>query len=118
MLERPDFLLNRLNYEPIQWMGCSQSEVTMLSAIIGGPILLIGGLFGYLAWGNIPFGMVPALLVSVAAIFIGMKVVTRIKRDKEPGFLQQVITDKLESSGVKKTDIIRRSGYWSVGEML
>lgn len=113
-----DFLLNRLNYDPIVWMGCSQREILLVAALISAPLLLLGATMGYLAWGNIPFGMLPGLLLSVVGITVGLKAVARVKRDKEPGFLNQVVTDKLEQWGVKKTPIIRRSGSWSVGTFL
>jgi conjugative transfer region protein (TIGR03750 family) len=116
--KRLDLLLNHLNYDPIVYMGCSEKELWLIVLGIAAPLLVIGGIFGYLKWGNIPFGMLPGFVLSVIGVFVAISIVKRVKRDKEPGFLQQTITDQLEAKGVLKTKIIRRSGSWSVGRML
>ena len=112
---REDFLLNRLNYDPVLFWGCSQKEVGVVVAVIMLPLVLVGAIIGYAVWKNIPFGVLPFLVLGLILGFIALKTIARIKKNKEPGYLNQAITDAFEKSNFKKTEIIRRSGFWSVG---
>lgn len=118
MPDRDDALLNRLNFEPLVYMGCSEKEIYLVISIIALPAMFIGGIFGYIFLNNIPLGMIPAFLLSVLFVFVTLQILKRVKRDKEPGYLKQKLTDALEIKFGVKTQIIRRSGPWSVGRFL
>lgn len=118
MREADDILLNRLNHDPIVFMGCSEKEITILVLLIGVPLFLLGGIFGHIFWQDVFLGVVPAFLLAAVLFVIALRVVRRLKRDKAVGFLQQSLLDQLERFGMIKTPIIRRSGFWSVGTFL
>tara|TARA_B100001250_G_C19369106_1_gene601119 strand:- start:64 stop:423 length:360 start_codon:yes stop_codon:yes gene_type:complete len=118
MNEENYFLVNRLNYDPIVFMGCSEKEIYAIIAIIAGPLLTLGGVMGLLLWGNIPFGMLPAFILSSIGIISALKVVKKLKRDKEPGYLKQQVSLFAQKHRLIRTPIIRRNGSWLTGRMV
>ena len=115
MSEKDDFLLNRLNYDPVVFMGCSQKEIITVIGCISVPLLSVGSVFGYIAWDNVPFGILPGFILPAVLSLVALNVIRHTKRDKAPGYLEQMVTDKIEKAGLRKTQIIRRSGAWSGG---
>ncbi|MCK4609176.1 MAG: DUF3487 family protein [Gammaproteobacteria bacterium] len=113
-----DLLVNRLNFDPVIFKGCSERELYFTIIGVSLPICAIFGLFGYLAWSNIFYGILIGAVLSLAVVFFALGIVEKIKRDKEPGYVQQLITFKLEQKGFIKTPIIRRSGIWMIGRYL
>jgi conjugative transfer region protein (TIGR03750 family) len=70
---------------------------------------------GSFLWGNVFFGIVIGGIFSIFFAAISLRVIERIKRDKEPGYLQQALIYKLEKKGLYRTPIIRRTGSWTIG---
>ena len=113
-----DFLVNRLNFDPVVYKGCTEKEIMLVIAVITLPLCILFGFLGYLLWSNVFFGILIGGVISLFFTFIALRIVGRLKRDKEPGFLQQALVFKLEQKGLLKTPIIRRSGSWMIGRYL
>lgn len=110
-----DLLLNRINFDPIVFMGCSEREIFIAMMGTGSTLLGAGGLLGFLCLGSIFSGVIIGFFLSVPVVFGVLWLIGLIKRDQEPGYLQQRITDALEKHHLVKSPIIRRSGPWSTG---
>lgn len=113
-----DFLVNRLNFDPVVYKGCTEKEIMLVIGAVALPLCILFGFFGYFMWGNVFFGILIGGVLSLFCTFIALRIVGRLKRDKEPGFLQQALIYKLEKKGLLKTPIIRRSGSWMIGRYL
>ena len=118
MNNETDFLVNRLNFDPVVYKGCTEKEIMLVIFIIAVPLCFLFGVIGYSFWNNIFFGILTGGILSLFAVFIALRIVERWKRDKEPGFLQQAAMYKLEQKGILKTPIIRRTGSWTIGRFV
>jgi len=113
-----DFLVNRLNFDPVVFMGCSEKEIYLVIGSIGVPLCLVCSVLGALLWHNIPFGLLGGFILSIVFVWIAIKAIQRIKRDKEPGYIQQVLLCKLEQRKLYKSPLVCRSGSWLIGRLV
>jgi conjugative transfer region protein (TIGR03750 family) len=118
MNNETDFLVNRLNFDPVVYKGCTEKEIMLVVFVIALPLCFLLGVMGYVMWRNIFFGILIGGVLSLLVVFIALRVIERLKRDKEPGFLQQALMFKLEQKGILKTPIIRRTGSWTIGRFV
>jgi conjugative transfer region protein (TIGR03750 family) len=118
MRQETDMLVNRLNFDPVVYKGCTEKEILLVVLITALPLCLLFGIFGYLLWQNIFFGILIGGILGIGGVFAALNLVQRLKRDKEPGYLQQALFYKLEQKHLLKTPVIRRSGVWMIGRYL
>lgn len=118
MRQETDMLVNRLNFDPVVYKGCTEKEILLVVLITAFPLCLLFGIFGYLLWHNIFFGILIGGVLGIGGVIAALNLVQRLKRDKEPGFLQQFLICKLEQWHILKTPIIRRNGPWMIGRYL
>ncbi len=111
-------LVNRLNFDPVVYKGCTEKEILLVVVVTALPLCLLFGIFGYMLWHNIFFGILIGGMLGIAGVFGALNLVQKLKRDKEPGYLQQVLMYKLEQKGLLKTPIIRRNGAWMIGRYI
>ena len=113
-----DFLITRLNEEPILVRGCTQKEIMLVLGSGVLPCLVASGVIGMMLGWNIFFGMIPGALLGVGAFMGGTLLIQRKKRDKEPGYIDQMIQDILARYHLVKLPLIRRTGAWTIGREL
>ena len=113
-----DLLVNRLNFDPIVFKGCSEKELYLIIALVALPLCGLFGVIGSLLWGNVFFGILIGGILGVIGIFVVIHFVERLKRDKEPGYLQQILFFKLENKRLYRSPVIRRTGTWMIGRYL
>jgi len=118
MKQELDMLVNRLNFDPVVYKGCTEKEIIFVALITALPLCAFFGFLGFLLWRNIFFGILIGGVLGVFGVFMGLNIMQRLKRDKEPGFLQQVVVRKFEQMHMLKTPIIRRHGPWMIGRYI
>lgn len=109
-----EMLPTRLNKEPPVFRGCSISELialTGISALILIPTcVVVLAMFGYAMMG-VGIGM----LATIGGVVVGATQLQKMKRGRPLGYYQLQIALMLDKSRIKKTGLILKSGFWSIG---
>lgn len=111
-----DILLNHLNYEPVIYRTLNESELKYLIIAIVIPCNIIAGTLFHFMFGNLFLGFAVGTGLSVALFFVVARVIEKIKRDKEKGYLAQKAQTALARRGLLKWPVIDRSGAWTMGK--
>lgn len=111
-MQTTDFLPDRLNAEPVVFRGFTTPELG-LAALIGIALGLVPGiLFSFLwGWVTIPTG---ALLMPLAVVFFGGRIMTRIKRGKPENYIWQKLAVKRARAGVGDPRTVLTCHDWSL----
>ena len=114
MDERTETLADRLNSEPVIFRGSSSSELAMImtvAVVFWVPTgLIIAGLLGAIAMG-LGFSAVAVL----ATVYYGSTLFQKIKRGRPDHYYQHRAILLLDDWKLRKAQLVRRSGYWSLG---
>ena len=109
-----EILADRLNSEPLIFRGCSNSELGLIllcAVIFWVPTsLLIAASFGAVAMGLGLSG-----LGILATVYFGATLFQWIKRGRPDNYYQHLMMIRLADLGLWQSDIIRRTGFWSLG---
>ncbi len=112
--EDSELLPTRLNVEPPVFRGCSLSELIMLAGISAAILIplsiIVLSMVGYAMMG-IGIGS----LATIGGVVMGATRLQKMKRGRPIGYYQLQIALMLDNTGIKKTSLVRRSGFWSIG---
>jgi conjugative transfer region protein (TIGR03750 family) len=109
-----DFLPNRLNEPPSVFNGCSWEEIAWVSALAFVVSLLLGVMV--ISLGGKWIVLFACLTVgTLVGIYIGSKIMSRVKRGKPPGYYKTGMHIKLQKLGIRKITTITKSRVWDIG---
>ncbi len=111
---KQEILADRLNSEPLIFRGCSNSELGLIlvcAVIFWVPVsLLVAASFGAVAMGLGLSG-----LGILATVYFGATLFQWIKRGRPDNYYQHLMMIRLNDLGLWKSNLIRRTGFWSLG---
>ena len=112
--EAEDLLAERLNHEPVVLLGYTDSELAWaikIAGLLGFPVTLgIGWVFG-----KAMTGLGGGLLLTLALVVAGGKVLQRLKRGKPDYYYQTRLKLALHRYGLGHSGLIRYRGAMSIG---
>ena len=112
--EAEDLLAERLNHEPVVLLGYTDSELAWaikIACLLGFPVTLgIGWVFG-----KAMTGLGGGLLLTLALVVAGGKVLQRLKRGKPDFYYQTRLSLALHRAGLRDCGLIRYRGVMSLG---
>jgi len=112
--EAEDLLAERLNHEPVVLLGYTDSELAWaikIAGLLGFPVTLgIGWVFG-----KAMTGLGGGLLLTLALVVAGGKVLQRLKRGKPDFYYQTRLGLAQHRAGLRDCGLIRYRGVMSLG---
>ena len=112
--EAEDLLAERLNHEPVVLLGYTDSELAWaikIAGLLGFPVTLgIGWVFG-----KAMTGLGGGLLLTMALVVAGGKVLQRLKPGKPDVYYQTRQGLALHRAGLRDCGLIRYRGVMSLG---
>jgi len=112
--EAEDLLAERLNHEPVVLLGYTDSELAWaikIAGLLGFPVTLgIGWVFG-----KAMTGLGGGLLLTLALVVAGGKVLQRLKRGKPDFYYRTRLGLALHRAGLRDCGLIRYRGVMSLG---
>lgn len=113
-----DVLSNRLNGKACLFMGCTLEETLWIVLISFGVVEIISITIAKLLFNHAMLGFGIGLPIMAITIFIGLKRLALLKRDKPPGYYATFFKLKLINYGLIKNCFVTRNGFWSLGRYL
>ncbi len=114
MSDLTETLADRLNQEPVIFRGSTDTElgvILLCGVIFWVPTgLIMGAMFGV-----IMIGLGLSTLGILITIIFGSTYFQRIKRGRPDNYYQHRVMIKLSQMGLRKTQIILKSGAWDLG---
>ncbi len=118
MIEKDDFLPNRLNFDAIIFSGCTFKEIQVIAIVSLLFCMFVLGCLTELLFGMILIGVGLAFPVSGGLSWMIALILQKAKQGKPKGYLKQKIYLFFEDRGLLKTPYVRYSGKWSIGRYL
>ena len=111
---RQELLADRLNSEPLIFRGCSNSELGMI--LLGAVLFWVPvSLMLAAAFGAVAMGLGFSGLGILATVYFGATVFQLIKRGRPDNYYQHLMMIRLNDVKLWKSNLIRRTGFWSLG---
>ncbi len=113
MSKEINFIPDRLNEEPVIFLGMTNSELKLLSMLAVGfwvPVCLIFTVI--VGLGIVGLGL--GLALAFATMWLSGKKITALKRSKPKQYHMIWLTAWLEDHAMKRKTIIRKSQVWGI----
>jgi conjugative transfer region protein (TIGR03750 family) len=118
MMEIPDLLPSRLNFDAVVFCGCTMKEMQLIALISLIVCILFLGLLSKLLIHMFLIGMGLAFPTAVGMSWGLALIFQRAKQGKPKGYVKQCVLLGLEKYKLIAPVYCRVSGKWSVGRYL
>jgi conjugative transfer region protein (TIGR03750 family) len=111
---QPELLADRLNSEPLIFKGCTHSELGLI--LVGAVLFWVPTALLLTSMLGVPMlGLGLSGVGIIATIVLGATLFQRIKRGRPDHYFQHLVNVKATEIGLIKSNLILRSGPWSLG---
>jgi conjugative transfer region protein (TIGR03750 family) len=118
MMETPDLLPNRLNFDAVVFCNCTMKELQWMAIGSLTLCILVLGICMKLIINMFLVGVAFAFPISVGITWMIAAWFQRVKQGRPKGYLKQRLLLWGEDKGFMPAIYVHRSGKWSVGRML